>query len=420
MMATVGGSEDFTICSICDQTFTSPKYLPCLHTFCEHCLQEWLESQLEKGHCGPIPEFLCPICRAETRLPSKATTSTRSEWASTFPSNIMIISLINKTRVKGQNKSCDFCNEMKKDQPATMWCVQCSEAYCDDCTEVHRVMKATRKHRLIGLEEVISDLKCIAIDEVCYEHIEEVLTLFCVDHNQACCTVCAVTLHRNCRKVLDLTHEAGDVRNKTDFTALLKTLNGVEKDIQNRSKTIQEQLSLLNNKKLEIERSAKDLVDTRIAHIKTLYDVFLKKLSDEHSQLVNPLEIAKKKCILQQQLIGNSKSVLEESWQNHAADKELFLQVKKAEAMCKRSKTVISNEMPTMTHPELNSSFSNAIKGIEDINSFGGVNAFTNKCRHCVKKLKWSMDCGCFDVTKEYMRRELELDTQLRGRARRY
>lgn len=202
VMATVGGSEDFTICSICDQTFTSPKYLPCLHTFCEHCLQEWLESQLGKGHCGPIPVFLCPICRAETRLPSKATTSTRSEWASTFPSNIMIISLINKTRIKGQNKSCDFCNEMKKDQPATMWCVQCSEAYCDDCTEVHRVMKATRKHRLIGLEEVISDLKCIAIDEVCYEHIEEVLTLFCVDHNQACCTVCAVTLHRNCRKVL--------------------------------------------------------------------------------------------------------------------------------------------------------------------------------------------------------------------------
>ena len=50
--------ESFLSCSICFQPFNRPKALSCLHTFCEGCLRDYVESRFEgTGH------FPCPLCR---------------------------------------------------------------------------------------------------------------------------------------------------------------------------------------------------------------------------------------------------------------------------------------------------------------------------------------------------------------------
>ncbi|XP_070209253.1 tripartite motif-containing protein 2-like isoform X1 [Littorina saxatilis] len=58
--------EDHLTCTICFQPFTRPKALPCLHTFCEHCLREYVVS---RGY-EPSGEFPCPICRVTVKIPS--------------------------------------------------------------------------------------------------------------------------------------------------------------------------------------------------------------------------------------------------------------------------------------------------------------------------------------------------------------
>lgn len=45
-------------CKVCDETFQRPKVLPCLHTFCEDCL----EKSFEDDH------ITCPTCRMECQL----------------------------------------------------------------------------------------------------------------------------------------------------------------------------------------------------------------------------------------------------------------------------------------------------------------------------------------------------------------
>lgn len=58
--------EDHLTCTICFNVFTKPKALPCLHTFCEQCLREYVVS---RGY-EPSGEFPCPICRATVQIPA--------------------------------------------------------------------------------------------------------------------------------------------------------------------------------------------------------------------------------------------------------------------------------------------------------------------------------------------------------------
>ncbi|XP_069121327.1 E3 ubiquitin-protein ligase TRIM56-like [Argopecten irradians] len=376
-MAEASDPEDLTVCSICLQTFTKPKYLPCLHTFCEPCLQGWIESQVNSGLQKSV--FMCPVCRAETRLPNNANVYNKAEWASMFPNNHIIITLIDKSLIEKEKKACDVCNEMDKDMPATQWCVQCSEAYCGECSTVHRAMKASRKHRLVSLCDVLRDLKSLSADEMCNEHSEEVIKLFCVDHDQPCCTLCGATCHRKCDNVLELSEAAKDVKNKQEFSDLLGNLNKSEKEIGKTSGMIQENLSKLDREKEDIERSANELADSLIAHMNVIRSRFLQEVSGVHARAVSELNTAAEKCSLQKGTIKNLRQVLEKS-RDHSADTELFLQVKRTERKFKDSKVFIETKMSKMTPQHIKCSFSPDFEKLKRVSSFGNVCNYTDVC----------------------------------------
>lgn len=51
-------------CSLCLKTFTTPKLLPCFHTFCLRCLQEYVERNAHNQ------KFACPLCAFECVIPA--------------------------------------------------------------------------------------------------------------------------------------------------------------------------------------------------------------------------------------------------------------------------------------------------------------------------------------------------------------
>ena len=55
--------HDEVSCSVCICTFTDPKQLPCLHSFCLHCLNG---IQRTSGFHGKIT---CPECRRQFQIP---------------------------------------------------------------------------------------------------------------------------------------------------------------------------------------------------------------------------------------------------------------------------------------------------------------------------------------------------------------
>jgi hypothetical protein len=54
-------SPEFLACGLCLGRYVDPKLLPCLHTFCRHCLDDYTPP-----HSLAIA---CPVCRTQSILP---------------------------------------------------------------------------------------------------------------------------------------------------------------------------------------------------------------------------------------------------------------------------------------------------------------------------------------------------------------
>ena len=105
-MATADGDDDLT-CALCLNTYKSPKFLPCYHTYCEGCIVD-----LDKNR-GNNP-LQCPKCRQNVELPSGG--------VSELQTNFYITPLLNPERC-----------QLHRTEKLRFYCTQCSIAICLDC-----------------------------------------------------------------------------------------------------------------------------------------------------------------------------------------------------------------------------------------------------------------------------------------------
>ena len=53
-------NQDLLVCGVCLEQFKKPRVLPCLHAFCETCLEKY---------CKGKKQILCPTCQQATAVP---------------------------------------------------------------------------------------------------------------------------------------------------------------------------------------------------------------------------------------------------------------------------------------------------------------------------------------------------------------
>ena len=118
-------------CSVCMTNFTDPKQLPCLHSFCLHCLQRIQRTS------GIQETISCSECRQNFRIPGDGDLTT-------LPTNFRINSLLDVLAIKECNTSgvkCTFGNCGKK-SGESYYCFQSYSFWCNDCISFHNVIKA--------------------------------------------------------------------------------------------------------------------------------------------------------------------------------------------------------------------------------------------------------------------------------------
>ena len=162
--------EEQLTCAICLDLYTNPKTLPCLHSFCQQCLEGLpLDPQ------GDNYFISCPTCRHHTQLPQPTGTT---DFPAAFQINNLKEVYNLMTKVSGhQQVACDNCTTIN----ATGYCKECTKFLCQKCIDVHKNWAPFGDHKISSLDEVATSASKILPkkqETKCSTH-NEPLKIFC-------------------------------------------------------------------------------------------------------------------------------------------------------------------------------------------------------------------------------------------------
>ena len=148
-------------CSICLDTYTQPKTISCLHTFCCECLERHARVSQRQG------KFRCPECQAEIDLP-------RGNRFDLLPNSFLHKSLLGVLEAEDRRaisrQQQETCSQHTEER-VRYYCSSCKACICPICvTEDHR------GHAFEMLEKAVQEDKKNIMSTV--ETIKEKANLF--------------------------------------------------------------------------------------------------------------------------------------------------------------------------------------------------------------------------------------------------
>ncbi|XP_069479926.1 E3 ubiquitin-protein ligase TRIM56-like [Ambystoma mexicanum] len=199
--------EDYLSCKICFELYRTPKLLPCLHTYCEQCLEQMVTDGF----------LQCPECRVMVEV---------NDGANNLKTNFFINSLLEVFQPRQtKDLECSVCATLQKHLPATSRCLDCHDFLCQSCALGHGCSRATLSHRVVDVKEFLDgmhDTKVRSLQEIfCLGHRQEPLRFFCETCNAPICRDCRLLDHFQ-HQVLSMADAI--IKKKPEVNKLIKDL----------------------------------------------------------------------------------------------------------------------------------------------------------------------------------------------------
>ena len=177
-------------CPVCTNRFTNPKQLPCLHSFCLHCLQRIQATS------GIRDTILCPECRENFAIPGNGDLNT-------LPTNFRLNSLLDALPVTECKTSGVKCGNCDKRRQESAYCFTCCSFWCDDCLPLHNRIKNFKEHHALALKDFRDEdfENIFKQPTLCAKHEKKELELFCRVCKTTICNWCALIDHEGHAKI---------------------------------------------------------------------------------------------------------------------------------------------------------------------------------------------------------------------------
>ena len=281
----------FFICGSCKYNpiliGSVPKLLPCLHSFCENCLQERYEKQKESAGDSSsekdTPRLKCPSCGQEFLVAGN------EKPTSSFLNNQFVIE---STPSKGMNTTTDLeedhqCTSCDDRSAASSYCLNCNEWLCDACINAHQRVKMTKDHIIQprsnckdtppSNEQTTVDGDSKRKPLFCKLHPHEQLILFCANCEKLTCRDCQLIEHKDHR--YQFIDEAAS-KHREILKKLLQYLQinlGLLKETINDVDKVYDGLSLKQN---ELEETINKAFNGLVNAIKIRQELLVKELKN--------------------------------------------------------------------------------------------------------------------------------------------
>ena len=182
-------------CQLCNELYTDPLLLPCLHSFCKKCLVKFKEKQEVSD-----ATITCPSCDEVAIVPSNSVLA--------FPQNFWLAHHAEEERCREKLSGkedilCERCvPEQANSSAAVVFCCECCEFLCATCKKDHQRWRATVRHELMEVGEMrrIMANKKFSIprkERYCSRHTKEVLSFYCKTCEEIICRNCVILNHKD-------------------------------------------------------------------------------------------------------------------------------------------------------------------------------------------------------------------------------
>ena len=263
--------KDITECPICTDMFCNPKMLPCFHTFCLKCIEQYGVGKKE-GEALP-----CPMCRREFKVPTGG--------MSKLSTNFFIDRLIIAHSISIE-ADCDVCTKVGKQGKvkAVSFCMTCRENLCDECCKIHKSMKMTMGHKLSPVGEVSEATKKKLEASFCIRHSTKELEFYCHECKMPSCATCSITCH-NSHKISEMcdiaeTFKKDFLKHSDDVSVFMMNVKQRSERANEHVESFTQTIETLKSDIIERGDTIKRMVDKQTAEL--LEDLNFNKTSILH------------------------------------------------------------------------------------------------------------------------------------------
>ncbi|KAI8512721.1 hypothetical protein Bbelb_093600 [Branchiostoma belcheri] len=256
--------EKFLTCAVCEEIYTDPRVLPCLHTFCTNCLEKW-----RKGEC----QVTCPTCRNQVRL--------HGTGISSLPQYFFMNSLLDFRALHKSEEAHTKCQMCKSEATVDGRCADCGLMLCKNCITVHSNIPALKDHYIITMDDLKNPSSRPKYPRApyCPQHTDQRMTFYCQPCAKLVCRDCTINEHRpgpkhdpqevskvapnykaELQKLLEKTKHTDDALKKTKET-IGQELKSIKTNCQTVRKDIEEHFAAMRAKLDKEEKKAKETLD---------------------------------------------------------------------------------------------------------------------------------------------------------------
>ncbi|XP_053541864.1 E3 ubiquitin/ISG15 ligase TRIM25 [Ictalurus punctatus] len=235
--ASISVDQEEFICPVCLDLLKDPVTIPCGHSYCKVCINDYWDQEDENG------VYRCPQCRDTfTPRPVLRRNNMLAE----------VVEKLKKTEVQAASPAhcyagpgdveCDFCTGRK--HKAVKSCLMCLASFCETHLKPHYEVPALKKHKLV---EASGNLQ----EKICSEH-EEVLKIYCRTDQSFICYLCMTDEHKS--------HDTVSVTayRTEKQTELKEEQMKSQQRIQEKQKKVQELKQTVNTIKLSAQTAVED------------------------------------------------------------------------------------------------------------------------------------------------------------------
>ena len=293
-------------CSVCMTTFTEPRMLPCLHSFCLHCLNGILRTS------GRHDIITCPECRRESRVPGSGNLQD-------LPTNFRINSLLDVLAIQECNTTGVKCGNCDKKSSHSLYCFQCCAFWCDDCIIGHKIIRANKEHRVLALKDFQDQDTEDVLKRPAFcgkpGHEKKELEFFCNKCEEPICNSCAATIHGDGHVKIPL-EEAANER-KAQAKSVIESQKKMAQQMRDKILQIDQNCAKIQEKITNVTKSVQQFADNIFAVIEA-----------KKQEIINEVENQGKQSLQQ---LGIQRNAIEQQ------NQKIETGIKKTETLLKRS-----------------------------------------------------------------------------------